>query len=128
MAMDNNIELIFFKIDFDKAYDRVEWDFILQSLHDMGMGRNFIKSVHCLLAKAKTYVALNGTLSPAIYLKRSIRQGCPFAPLLFVIIADALGWLVQDAISKNLIRGIQLPRKDQDLCLQQLVDDTNAFV
>ena len=81
---DNELDLLFFKIDFDKSYDRVEWDFILQSLQDMGFGKIFIKYVHCLFSNAITFVALNGKLSPAITLKRSIRQGCPLSPLLFV--------------------------------------------
>ena len=28
-ANDIDLDLLFFKIDFDKAYDRVDWDFIL---------------------------------------------------------------------------------------------------
>ena len=126
----NNIELdiLFFKIDFDKAYDRVEWDFILQSLHDMGFGKNFIKGVHCLLGNARTLVSLNGSLSPAITLRRSIRQGCPLAPLLFVIVADALGWLIQDSLSAGLIKGVPVPGITKHLCLQQFADDTNSFI
>ena len=125
---DNNLDMLFSKIDFDKAYDRVEWDFILQSLQDMGFGKTFTKYVHCLFGNAKTFVALNGQLSPSISLMRSIRQGCPLAPLLFVMVADALGWLVQDAIQQGQIQGVAIPGIEKDLCLQQFADDTNSFI
>ena len=72
-ANDLSLEFLFFKIDFDKAYDRVEWDFILQSLFDMGCGKNFIKYVHMLLGNATTHVALIGLLTQGIKLKKFIR-------------------------------------------------------
>ncbi|MCO5548209.1 hypothetical protein L7F22_001666 [Adiantum nelumboides] len=73
-------------------------------------------------------VALNGHLTPSIILKRSIRQGCPLAPLLFVIVADALGWLVQDSLNQGLIKGLPIFGNPKDLCLQQFADDTNAII
>lgn len=73
-------------------------------------------------------MALNGEISPSIILRRSIRQGCPLAPLLFVIVADALGWLIRDAITAGHTNGLNIPGAQQDLCLQQFADDTNAFL
>ena len=54
------LDMLFFKIDSDKAYNRVEWDVILQSLYDLGMGKKFLRSVHYLFGNARTYVDLNG--------------------------------------------------------------------
>ena len=127
-ANDLSLDFLFLKIDFDKAYDRVEWDFILQSLHDIGCGRKFIKSVQVLLGNATTHVSLNGNLTQGIKLQKSIRQGCPLAPLLFVIAADALGWLVQDKMQHGLIKGIPVEGFPNDLCLEQFADDTNALL
>ena len=62
-ASDLSLDFLFLKIDFDKAYDRVEWDFILQSLYDMGCGKMFIKFVHVLLGNATTHISLNGKLT-----------------------------------------------------------------
>lgn len=127
-AKEKNLDFLFFKIDFDKAYDHIECDFILQSLHDFGLGRNFCKSVNILLGNARAKIALNGTLIEAISLKRSIRQGCPLASLFFVIVADALGWLVEDALLTGTLQGIQIPGCSKVLCLQQFADDTNALI
>lgn len=128
LAQEEDLDFIFLKIDFDKAYDRVEWDFVLQSLSDMGMGKNFCHYVNCLFGNARCMIALNGTLSDPITLRRSIRQGCPLAPLLFVIAADALGWLVSDSMNRGELQGIKIPNSLKYLCLQQFADDTNALV
>lgn len=125
-AYEEDMDFIFLKIDFYKAYDRVKWDFVLQSLSDLGLGKNFYKFFNCLFGNARCMIALNGTLSEPIILRRSIRQGCPLAPLLFVIAADALGWLVSDAMGRGALQGIEIPNSPKDLCLQQFDDDTNA--
>ncbi|MCO5600177.1 hypothetical protein L7F22_054285 [Adiantum nelumboides] len=93
-AQESDQNYVYFKIDFDKAYDRVEWDFIFQSLQDIGFGRKFIKYVCTLFGNACAKVAINGEIFAYFPLRRSIRQGCPIAPLLFAICSNALGWLV----------------------------------
>lgn len=126
--MEEDLDFLFFKIDFDKAYDRIEWDFVLQSLHDLGLGKNFTKQVHALFGNARARVVVNGTLSAPIELKRSIRQGCPLAPLLFVITVDSLGWIISNFMDKGKIKGIHIPGASKDLCMQNFVDDTNALI
>ncbi|MCO5548935.1 hypothetical protein L7F22_002399 [Adiantum nelumboides] len=87
-AKESEQHFMFFKIDFDKAYDRIEWDFIFRSLHDI-VGKQFIKFILVLFGNALAKVAVNGELTGCISLKRSIRQGCPIAPSLFVIDSNA---------------------------------------
>lgn len=94
----------------------------------MGFGKKFIRYVHCLLGNARPFVFLNGMLTPSIYLKRSIRQGCPWAPLMFVIVVDALGWLVDSDLNKGDINGLQISCAPNQLCLLKFVDNTNSFV
>lgn len=63
-------------------------------------------------------VALNGNLTHPISLKRSIKQGYPLAPLLFVIVADALGWMVQNSMQSGKLQGIPISSFDKEFCLQ----------
>ncbi|KAH7415806.1 hypothetical protein KP509_14G061700 [Ceratopteris richardii] len=127
-AKDSGQDYYFFKIDFDKAYDRIEWDFVLQSLHDLGLGRRFIKFVSTLFGNAFSRVSMNGHMSEPFKLTRSIRQGCPLAPLLFAIASDALGWLVKDALTEGKINGVSIPNSPTPLCLQMFADDTNVVL
>ena len=40
------------KIDFKKAYDKVEWDFILMTLRALGFGERFVQIVQTLFVDA----------------------------------------------------------------------------
>ena len=50
---------IFLKIDFAKAYDRIEWPFILAMLQALGFGPNFIQSVEMLFGDANACITIN---------------------------------------------------------------------
>lgn len=50
----------FFKMDFAKAYDRIEWPFILAMLKSLGFGPNFIQVVQMLFLDASTCIYING--------------------------------------------------------------------
>nr|KUM50953.1 hypothetical protein ABT39_MTgene799 [Picea glauca]QHR90568.1 hypothetical protein Q903MT_gene4593 [Picea sitchensis] len=78
-ARSTSLEALFIKIDFEKAYDRVEWPFILAMLKALGFGLAFINSVETLFASASTYLSINRCKSEEIGLFRSIRQGCLLA-------------------------------------------------
>ena len=94
------------KMDFDKAYDHMEWSFILQSIRDIGLGTIFTTAIQVLLTKATSSVQVKVEMPPSFELQCSIRHGCPLSPLLFAIaVADFLGWLVEDKIKRDLVKG-----------------------
>ena len=126
-AETTNQDYCFLKIDFDKAYDRLEWDFIISSLRSMGLNPPFISYIHTLFGNARTRVNVNGELTPTFDIHRSIRQGCPIAPLLYAIAADGFSFLVEKKVREGEITGIQIPG-DNQLCLQLFADDTNALL
>lgn len=114
-AEDCGLDYVFVKIDFDKAYDRrLEWSFILLSLEKIGFGRNLIRFVSTLFGHARARVCcLNGSLSDCFELNRSIRQGCPLAPLLFAISVDGLNCLIKGRIQEGKIKGIPIPNSQR---------------
>ena len=121
-------DILFVKIDYDKAYDRIEWDFLLQALNDMGLGPKYRSFIQTLLGNARARVSVSGHLTQPISLSKSIRQGCPIAPLLFAIAADSSVWLVKDRILSGHLHGISLPNSNEEMCLQLFADDSNALV
>ena len=50
---------IFLKIDFSKAYDRIEWPFILAMLQALGFGPNFLQSMETLFGDANACITIN---------------------------------------------------------------------
>ena len=91
-------------LDFFKAYDRVFLDFLLKVMLKMNFGKSFISWVAMLHEGATTRFIL-GFLTRAIEVRFSIRQGDPFAMILYIIYVEPL--LV--AIERNL-HGLRFPR------------------
>ena len=69
------------------------------------MGVNWIMG--CLLS-AKFAVLVSGTPTKFFNASRGIRQGCPLAPLLFILVIEGLSLLIKDARENGLIRGIKI--------------------
>ena len=74
---------MYFKLDFDKAYHRLELNFILVSMLHMKLGFEFAHMVYTLFGDSRAKVMVNGKMTNPIPLKRSLRQVCPLAPLLY---------------------------------------------
>lgn len=81
-------DFILLKVDFKKAYDKLEWQFGLECLRKMNFGPKFIGWITTLIKKAKAIVQINGKFSVGFPITCSIRQGCPLAPLLFAIATE----------------------------------------
>lgn len=89
-AIASNKNFILLNLDLEKAYDRINWLFILKTLEELGCGQGFCKLVKLLFSNATTTLSLNGYLYGSIVLHRLVRQGCPLAPLLFLAITHPL--------------------------------------
>lgn len=100
-------------LDFEKAYDRIEWGFITQMLDSLGFPVSFCKIVQTLLSDANAVVEVNGLKSDNIILSRSIRQGCPLASALFVLATDAMHYILKDFNLSPKVKGITLPNKEE---------------
>lgn len=86
----NKFPALNLKLDFEKAFDKVEHDYIWETMHLLGIGSHFIKLVKALLVPAASVVQVNGFVTCGIPLRRGVRQGCPISPLLFVISTQPL--------------------------------------
>lgn len=115
-----------FLLDFEKAYDRVEWNFITMMLEAFSFPRKFCDAVNILLKDALAQIDVNGSLSASFPLSRSIRQGCPLAPALFVIAFEALFYILRDNSFSPVVKGITLPN-NEELLNCQFADDTAIF-
>ena len=114
-------------LDFEKAYDRIEWHFVIAMLKQFGFLDYFCQWVNILFKDSNTCIEINGEISESIPLGRSIRQGCPLAPALYVIAADAMNYILKSTEFGPPIKGISLPNNDE-LLVDQFADDTALFV
>jgi hypothetical protein len=81
-ATETNQPMVMLLLDFEKAYDRVEWGFLEGTLNKLGFNSTWISWVRALYIDSWCSVGLNGQTSDPFKLTRSIRQGCPLAPFL----------------------------------------------
>lgn len=77
-------------LDAQKAFDQVEWPYVFQSLYRFGFGEAFISWVKLIYASPTCSILTNGDKSTKFPLHRSVQQGCPLSPALFVIALEPL--------------------------------------
>ena len=113
-------------VDFTKAFDSLEWDFMFNVLKYFGFNDSFISWVETLYSEIQTCVTNNGWISKVFKNKRGIRQGCPLSALLFVLSVEIMALRLRD---NKEINGIQINLENiaHKIKISQLADDTTLF-
>lgn len=120
-ALENQQDLSMLLLDFEKAYDRVSWTFLSQAMEKMGFSPIWVKQVMSLNTNASAAIIINGEQSKTFKLQRSVRQGCPLAPYLFLLTVDVLGQMLQHP--NCMVQGLRLP-DNSAITNQMFADDT----
>lgn len=89
------------KIDLAKAFDRIEWSFIVQALRRQGF-HGLINLIYNCIAAPTFSVLINGQTSGRFRSQRGIRQGCLLSPYLFVLAINELSIRLQHALKTIL--------------------------
>ena len=115
------------KVDFEKAYDSVRWDFLYDMLGRLGFHSVWIKWIRGCLESATISVLVNGSPTEEFQPMRGLRQGDPMAPFLFIVVAEGLAGLVRQAMKANLMSGVKVGNKEVEVSFLQFADDTLFF-
>ncbi|GBG73005.1 hypothetical protein CBR_g12724 [Chara braunii] len=118
-----NEEVVVLMLDMEKAFDRVNWAFVLTTLKALNFGDAFCSWVGGLYFSSSAVVQVNGYHSEEFELSRSLRQGCPLAPLLFVLQLEVL---LHDIRAHPLLEGLRL-KSGKECRVKALVDDLLAL-
>ena len=106
-------------LDFEKAFDSVEWSFIEYTLLNFNLGNTFLKWFTILYKDSESCVINNGTYSEFFKLGRGCRQGDPLSPYIFTLVAEVLA----NSIRQNdKIKGISIDKNSY--VIGQYADDT----
>jgi hypothetical protein len=115
------------KLDLEKAYDHVNWKFLLYILQRCGFLEKWRKWIYFCISTVRFSILVNGSPCGFFPSSRGIRQGDPLSPLLFVIVMEALSRLIDKAIEVGLISGFSVGSGvDAPLMISHLLfaDDT----
>ena len=92
---------VILKIDFEKAYDKVNWNFLLQSLRMKGFSSKWIEWIKSFISGGSVAVNINDEVGHYFQTKKGVRQGDPLSPILFNIVAHMLMLFINRAKAKD---------------------------
>ncbi|XP_062020902.1 uncharacterized protein LOC133737340 [Rosa rugosa] len=96
------------KLDMNKAYDRVDWDFLRLVMLKMGFHPTWVHLVLSCVTSASLAIIVNGALGRKFKPTRGIRQGDPLSPFLFLFINDVLSSMIRKICSNNLLDAVRI--------------------
>ena len=109
-------------LDFEKAFDTLEWPFIRKTFEHFGFGPSLLNWLKVFYCNSESCILNNGWASNFFELSRGVRQGCPLSPYLFILSVEVLANAIRQ---KKEIRGISV--KNKEIKLSQYADDTTLF-
>ena len=111
-------------LDYEKAFDNLNWDFMFTALKHYGFGLDFITWIHVLYNKPEACIKINGWLTDFIEIMKGIRQGCPISAMLFILCAEFLSLQINN--NPDII-GFKLP-DGHAIKLSQYADDSTIIL
>lgn len=91
------------KIDLQKAFDSIEWSFIIDILRATKFPPKYIRWISQCISSTRFYISVNGELCGYSKGKKGLRQGDPLSPYLFVIDMDIFSRLLDARFQAGLI-------------------------
>ena len=118
-------ELILFKVDFEKAYDSIDWNYLDEVMLKMGFPVLWCKWIKKCIGTATTSVLVNGSPTNEFTLGKGLRQGDPLSPFLFLLAVEGFLVLMKSLTDNNLFTGYKVGRFDLvTVSHLQFADDT----
>lgn len=116
------------KVDMNKAYDRVEWDFLQAIMRRMGFCKGWVDWVMGCISLVAFNLQIDGRSVDSFQPARGVRQGDPLSPYMFIIVSEVLSLMLQAHINNKDLKGIKLARKAPVLSHCFFVDDAIMFL
>lgn len=118
LAHDNGL----ISLDQEKAFDRVEHQYLWCTLRAFGFSPDYIKMVNILYSDIESVLKVNGGLSAPFKVGRGIRQGCAMSGMLYTVAIEPLLNCLRAELGSGE-RGVS-PR----VCLSAYADDVLVVV
>ncbi|GKD03691.1 RNA-directed DNA polymerase, eukaryota [Tanacetum coccineum] len=108
---------LIFKVDFEKAFDSVRWDFLNDILKKFGFGPRWRDWIQSCLKSSRGSILVNGSPTSEFQFYKGLKQGDPLSPLLFILVMESLHLSFHNVVNAGLFKGVGL---DNSLQLSHL--------
>ena len=96
-------------LDFEKAFDSIEWNYLQKCLETFNFGPQLRQWINVMYSDISSCILNNCFATRQFNLERGVRQGCPLSGILFTIGIEILS----NAISRsNEIKGIEIDERN----------------
>ncbi|XP_038999129.1 uncharacterized protein LOC120124546 [Hibiscus syriacus] len=119
--------LVAIKLDLEKAYDRIRWDFLEETLVHFRFPRIWVDLIMFCVLSSRLSVLWNHEKTDFFSPSRGLRQGNPISPYLFVLCMEGLGQLIQQAVENNTWKPIKLGKDGPRISHLFFIDDLFLF-
>ncbi|WMV42981.1 hypothetical protein MTR67_036366 [Solanum verrucosum] len=108
----SNIPGILCKLDIQKAYDHLNWNFLLEAISKRGFGGRCIRWMKFCISTVNFSVLINGSPTGFFSSQRGLRQGDPLSPFLFIIAIESLNDMLKIAQENSWLKGFKASHKE----------------
>jgi len=118
-----NLDCALFSLDQEKAFDRVEHNYLWKTLAAFGFCQDFVEMVKMLYTDVESVLKVNGGLCTPFKVGRGVRQGCSLSGMLYSLAIEPL----LQQIRANLT-GLNIPGYNCNIHLSAYADDVIVIV
>jgi hypothetical protein len=119
--------LMFLKMDMEKAFDQMEWKFLLAIMKKLGFNDTWLGWIEACISSTSFSILINGSPYGMISPARGLRQGDPLSPFLFILGSEVLSRLLSYEASLGHINGIKIARHNPAINHLLFADDLLIF-
>ncbi|GJW89042.1 RNA-directed DNA polymerase, eukaryota [Tanacetum coccineum] len=97
-----------FKVDFEKAFDSIRWDYLDDVLFKFGFGSKWCGWIRGCLSSSMGSVLVNGSPTTEVNFFKDLKQGDPLSPFLFIIVMESLHIAFTKVLNARIFKGIPI--------------------
>ncbi|GJS02927.1 RNA-directed DNA polymerase, eukaryota, reverse transcriptase zinc-binding domain protein [Tanacetum coccineum] len=94
-------KLLIFKVDFEKAFDSISWNYFIHILDRFGFGNKWCSWIKACLNSLRASILINGSPTSEFSIKCGLKQGDPLSPFLFILVMEGLHNAFEEAVGNG---------------------------
>ena len=110
----DNTPGLLLKMDIEKAFDHVNWDFFVDVMTKMGFGHRWINWMKWCCSTATFSILINGSPAGFFRSSRGLRQGDPLSSYLFLFAMEALSQLLSSVRNEGFISSFKVGGRERE--------------